>query len=111
MLYFLSDCSKLECDPGHKCEVFEPTGQPFCNPTCEVDNGGCGDDECSEQRTCSDPDQLCYTVVICTEKNPPTLPPGMAQVKCILTFIHTYTFKFTPTRGHTHAHKHTHKFM
>ncbi len=36
---------KLRCPPGHRCEVDKETGETFCNPNCELDNGGCSSDQ------------------------------------------------------------------
>ena len=29
------------CSPGHRCAVFQPTRETFCDPSCDLDNGGC----------------------------------------------------------------------
>ena len=40
-------CS-CDCPIGHTCEVYEPTSELYCQPSCDLDNGGCSDDqECS----------------------------------------------------------------
>ena len=36
-------CAAVQCLKGSRCEVFEPTGEPFCTPSCAIDNGGCPD--------------------------------------------------------------------
>ena len=36
-------CAAVQCLKGSRCEVFEPTGEPFCTPSCDLDNGGCPD--------------------------------------------------------------------
>ena len=38
-------CSTIKCQCGHHCEVFKPTGEPFCAPNCSLDNGGCSKGE------------------------------------------------------------------
>ena len=60
------------------------TGEPFCNPSCEVDNGGCGDDECIEgHEECVGPDEPCFRFVICFP-HPPI--PGMAELKITIIY-------------------------
>ncbi|XP_065913510.1 keratin-associated protein 16-1-like [Dysidea avara] len=34
-------CASVRCPTGSKCEVYKPTGEVFCNPSCDLDNGGC----------------------------------------------------------------------
>ena len=34
-------CKDHNCPTGSKCEVFEPTGEAYCNASCDLDNGGC----------------------------------------------------------------------
>lgn len=52
------------------------TKEPFCNPTCRVDNGGCADDEiCVEGAvSCSNPDVPCKNTIMCTPVETPTMP-------------------------------------
>ena len=38
---FLDACEIKKCQPGSRCKVFEPTGEAFCEPSCDIDNGGC----------------------------------------------------------------------
>ena len=28
-------CDGFECGNGSECQIFEPTGEAFCNPNCE----------------------------------------------------------------------------
>ena len=68
LLLLLTDedpCDNHTCPTGSQCEVFKPTGKAYCMPSCDLDNGGCPDDE-----VCS----LQYLRCL----NPPCLP----QVKC-----------------------------
>ena len=30
---------------GSECKVFPPTGEEYCEPSCDIDNGGCDDDK------------------------------------------------------------------
>ena len=34
-------CARLECSAGSRCKVNKETGMPFCEKSCEYDNGGC----------------------------------------------------------------------
>ena len=45
-MYILTDpCTGFECPTGSQCKVYEPTDEPFCEPSCDLDNGGCSDGE------------------------------------------------------------------
>ena len=62
---FIDACVGFECPTGSRCKVYEPTGEAYCEPSCDIDNGGCADDE-----VCSLEDKVCV-------RSP--CPP---QVKC-----------------------------
>ena len=34
-------CGSVTCPTGAMCQVYEPTGEVFCSPSCCLDNGGC----------------------------------------------------------------------
>jgi len=34
-------CKDVRCPTGSQCEVYKPSGETYCNPSCDVDNGGC----------------------------------------------------------------------
>ena len=55
------------------------TLEPFCNPSCSVDNGGCADDqictEFSQDYDCIDPYEICIKEVVCGARDP-IPPPG-----------------------------------
>ena len=38
-------CITMECPKGSECKVFPPTGEAYCDPSCDIDNGGCDDDQ------------------------------------------------------------------
>ena len=38
-------CSMMHCPSSYRCEIYKPTGDVFCNPDCNQNNGGCPDDE------------------------------------------------------------------
>ena len=37
----LDPCLSKECPMGSSCRVFEVTGEAYCEPSCELENGGC----------------------------------------------------------------------
>ena len=40
----------MNCRKGTQCKLHEPTGRPYCEPSCDIDNGGCPDNQtCSLQ--------------------------------------------------------------
>ena len=46
----------INCTRGSQCKVDEDVHQAYCEPSCNLDNGGCADNEvCSlqQQRTCT----------------------------------------------------------
>ena len=34
-------CDNYTCRTGTQCKVYKPTGEAFCDPSCDLDNGGC----------------------------------------------------------------------
>ena len=36
------DCLNSECPIGSECRVCDTTGLPYCEYSCTIDNGGCG---------------------------------------------------------------------
>ena len=38
-------CAVVLCPVGYICKVDEATGKPFCDPSCELKNGGCAANE------------------------------------------------------------------
>ena len=59
--------SIISCPRGSQCEVDETVHQAYCEPSCDLDNGGCADNEvCSlqqQQQNCTS--GLCPPVVQC----------------------------------------------
>ena len=35
----------INCSRWERCKVDETIHQAYCEPSCDLDNGGCGDDE------------------------------------------------------------------
>jgi len=44
----------IDCTRGSQCKVDQTVHKAYCEPSCDLDNGGCADDEvCSlQQATC-----------------------------------------------------------
>ena len=41
----------MNCSRGSQCKVDETVHQAYCEPSCDLDNGGCADNEvCSLQQ-------------------------------------------------------------
>ena len=38
----LDPCLSKQCDMGSSCRVFQDTDEAYCEPSCDLDNGGCG---------------------------------------------------------------------
>ena len=38
-------CDTHKCPAGLSCRVFKPTGEAYCEPSCDLDNGGCAANE------------------------------------------------------------------
>ena len=110
--WFVSECSEVECQRGARCQVVPSTGQPYCYPTCEVDNGGCHGTCQDLQPFCNATDEPCQNMIGCVG---PSLFIGMEELKCTLIFIyvhihipfHVHMHVLSWTHTHTHTHKHT----
>ena len=64
-------CTTKECPVGSECKEFPPTGEAYCDPSCDVDNGGCDDDQLCivVKPPCAFPfEQPCTSVVICVNE-------------------------------------------
>ena len=66
----LFPCSTIQCADGHQCKVHN--GAPYCDPDCNLNNGGCTPEE-----TCSIDNPICFelpcpSIRTCTPKCPPT---------------------------------------
>ena len=76
-------CTYKECPKGSVCKVFEPTGEAFCDPSCNIDNGGCDDDQdcVLALPVCANPPvQPCVGFVTCVDK-------GMVHVCKLYDYI------------------------
>ena len=39
--YLTDPCSSFRCQRGYRCQVYEPTNEAYCEPACDLFNGGC----------------------------------------------------------------------
>ena len=60
-------CSTLECPQGFEVKVFPPTGEEYCDPSCDNNTGGCDIDEICVQHVgqLNCVKQLCLREVSC----------------------------------------------
>ena len=73
-MHYLDPCESFECPDGARCRLYPPTGEPFCQPDCSLDNGGCpANQRCSlnEVQCIRSP---CPPVVECTQSPVCSLP-------------------------------------
>lgn len=59
-------CENTYCKKGSECKMHEPTGKPYCEPSCDLDNGGCADDELCSLRNVTCIQAPCPPAVDCT---------------------------------------------
>ena len=62
-------CEYHKCPTGSKCKVFEATGESYCEPSCDLNNGGCAANQsCSLKsiKCVQDPGNPCPRVVECS---------------------------------------------
>lgn len=46
----VDSCTNIKCSNGSQCRVFKPTGEAYCEPSCDINNGGCpANEKCSLQ--------------------------------------------------------------
>ena len=85
ILTLTDPCALVFCANGHRCEVFEPTGEAFCNPDCDLNNGGCpADQDCQLQKVVC-VRAPCPPIVQCVEKSNKTqteCPPTCSKDFC-----------------------------
>ena len=68
-MYILTDsCTGFECPTGSQCKVYEPTGEAFCEPSCDLNNGGCPANQRCSLETVQCVRAPCPPVVKCTPR-------------------------------------------
>ena len=68
LIFIVDPCKGHKCPVGSRCTIYEPTGEPFCEPSCDLNNGGCpANQECTLKavQCATDP---CPPVVECTPR-------------------------------------------
>ena len=90
-MYFKIDpCATVRCRNGFRCQVFQPVGdlaggpQAFCNPDCNLNNGGCPPDkECQLRPTLCAFNTPCPHARLCVDPvSPPPCPPTCSKEFC-----------------------------
>ena len=70
-------CASFDCPSHTRCKVFRnlfgdpigPAEQAYCDPSCDLDNGGCEEDEiCQLLPPVCQPDAPCPFLVRCTHE-------------------------------------------
>ena len=77
MIYIGCDNITINCSRWEQCKVDETIHQAYCEPSCDLNNGGCGDDE-----VCSLRQETCQS------------PPCPSNVQCKGLFIHTHVHTY-----------------
>ena len=68
-MYILTDrCTGFECPTGSQCKVYEPTREAFCEPSCDLNNGGCPANQRCSLETVQCVRAPCPPVVKCTPR-------------------------------------------
>ena len=67
--YISVACVGVQCPFGSRCRLWNETRTPYCEYSCDVDNGGCGESQCIEVNvsTCT-PGQCCSPVNVTCQK-------------------------------------------
>ncbi|KAL5510211.1 hypothetical protein EMCRGX_G005719 [Ephydatia muelleri] len=76
-------CAAVDCPVGTECKVFEPTGEPFCQPSCRINNGGCPRRTKCELVPVFCIRAPCPPVVKCRQIGH-GCPPGVPLVECLV---------------------------
>ena len=69
-IFLVDPCERFDCGLNARCKLYPPTGEPFCEPSCSLNNGGCvANQKCSlkEVQCVRSP---CPPVVECTHTGP-----------------------------------------
>ena len=59
-------CLSYQCPTGSQCRMCNTTGLPYCEYSCDVDNGGCAEGlQCSQSQVTCAPNQCCSPSITC----------------------------------------------
>ena len=62
-----SPCATIKCSVGYRCMVDNITGTGYCDPSCDLNNGGCPADQQCVLKQVQCITSPCPPVVECTE--------------------------------------------
>ena len=68
LILLVNPCDTHQCPTGSRCKVYEPTGEAFCEPSCDLDNGGCPANKRCSLETVQCVRAPCPPVVKCTPR-------------------------------------------
>lgn len=67
--YVACESGVINCSRGSRCKVNQTSHMPYCEASCDLDNGGCAKDEvCSLLQPLTCTNAPCPSRVICTGK-------------------------------------------
>ncbi len=76
MILCIDPCAEVNCKPGSVCKVDRGTNKPFCDPSCQISNGGCAKDKICQLNIVQCVTSPCPPVVECLDKDEVcSLPP------------------------------------
>ena len=79
----LDPCATVRCANGYQCEVFQPTGEAFCQPNCSLNNGGCSANQTCRLQQVQCVRAPCPSVIECVDETTTTdCPPTCTMEFC-----------------------------
>ena len=72
-------CDNHRCPTGSICRVFKPTCEAYCEPSCNIDNGGCPNYQSCSLQVVRCKKVPCPRVVKCT--------PSESTNHCIIVSV------------------------
>ena len=103
IIVLVDPCADHECPRGSTCKVYEPTNEAYCDPSCELDNGGCEFSQTCELETVQCVRAPCPLVVVCKD--------ARKILIYFLNFYYYYYYYYTRARQDKgkKEKEHTHK--